>query len=117
MPCRTVRGPSRSWSMPSSNDAFGIYVHWPFCKAKCPYCDFNSHVRHQPVDADGFAQSLAKELTWFAGETPGRTVTSIFFGGGTPSLMPPSAVATVLDRIAKLWAVSPAAEITLEANP
>jgi len=101
----------------SSEDAFGIYVHWPFCKAKCPYCDFNSHVRHQPVDALSFARALGTELKWFAGQTPGRTVTSIFFGGGTPSLMPPEAVAHVLDTIAALWTVSPDAEITLEANP
>ena len=103
--------------MPSSDSAFGIYVHWPFCKAKCPYCDFNSHVRHQPVDALSFARALATELSWFAGQTPGRIVTSIFFGGGTPSLMPPQAVGLVLDAIAGLWSVSPHAEITMEANP
>ena len=97
--------------------SFGIYVHWPFCKAKCPYCDFNSHVRHQPVDSMGFAQSLATELDWMKQRTPGREVTSIFFGGGTPSLMPPAAVAHVLDHIAGLWPVSGDAEITLEANP
>ena len=84
--------------MNSSEDTFGIYVHWPFCKAKCPYCDFNSHVRHQPVDALSFARALGVELKWFADRTPGRTVTSIFFGGGTPSLMPPEAVGHVLDR-------------------
>jgi putative oxygen-independent coproporphyrinogen III oxidase len=100
-----------------SSEAFGVYVHWPFCKAKCPYCDFNSHVRHEPVDAMGFAQALARELTWFKGQTPGRTVSSIFFGGGTPSLMPPAAVAHVLDTIAALWPVAPDAEVTLEANP
>jgi putative oxygen-independent coproporphyrinogen III oxidase len=101
----------------SSEDAFGIYVHWPFCKAKCPYCDFNSHVRHQPIDTLSFARALGAELKWFAGQTPGRTVTSIFFGGGTPSLMPPEAVGHVLDTIAALWPVSPEVEITLEANP
>ena len=98
-------------------DAFGIYVHWPFCKAKCPYCDFNSHVRHGGVDAMSFARGLARELSWFAGETPGRTVSSIFFGGGTPSLMPPEAVAHVLDAIAGHWPVAPHVETTLEANP
>ena len=104
--------------MPTSSDAaFGIYVHWPFCKAKCPYCDFNSHVRHQPVDAMGFAKALGTELAWFAEQTKGRTVTSIFFGGGTPSLMPPAAVGHVLDTIARLWTVSPGIETTLEANP
>ena len=101
----------------TSSEDFGIYVHWPFCKAKCPYCDFNSHVRHQTVDAMSFAGALARELQWFAHETPGRTVTSIFFGGGTPSLMPPQAVAHVLDTIAGLWPVSSQVETTLEANP
>ena len=97
--------------------AFGVYVHWPFCKAKCPYCDFNSHVRHEPVDAMGFADGLVRELQWLKARTPGRRVTSIFFGGGTPSLMPPAAVARVLDGIANLWPVADGAEITLEANP
>jgi putative oxygen-independent coproporphyrinogen III oxidase len=101
----------------NSSETFGVYVHWPFCKAKCPYCDFNSHVRHQPVDALSFARALGTELEWFAGQTKGRTVTSIFFGGGTPSLMPPAAVEHVLDSIAKLWPVSPDVETTLEANP
>ena len=101
----------------SSDDAFGIYVHWPFCKAKCPYCDFNSHVRHGGVDAMSFARALASELAWFAGQTEGRTVSSIFFGGGTPSLMPPAAIGHVLDAIGGLWRVSPDVETTLEANP
>jgi len=100
-----------------SEPSFGVYVHWPFCKAKCPYCDFNSHVRHQPVDAMAFADALAGELMWFAGQTPGRTVTSIFFGGGTPSLMPAEAVARVVDAVAGLWPVAADAEVTLEANP
>ncbi|MFT3673336.1 radical SAM family heme chaperone HemW [Aestuariivirga sp.] len=97
--------------------AFGVYVHWPFCKAKCPYCDFNSHVRHEEVDTNSFAAALATELRMMRQRTPGRTVSSIFFGGGTPSLMPPAAVAHVLDTIAALWPVAPDAEITLEANP
>jgi putative oxygen-independent coproporphyrinogen III oxidase len=101
----------------TSSDAFGIYVHWPFCKAKCPYCDFNSHVRHEAVDSLSFAKALGTELERFAARTPGRTVSSIFFGGGTPSLMPPEAVGHVLDAIAKLWSVSPGVETTLEANP
>ena len=103
--------------MTSSEEAFGIYVHWPFCKAKCPYCDFNSHVRHGGVDAMSFAKALATELKWFAEKRPARTVSSIFFGGGTPSLMPPEAVGHVLDAIAALWSVSPQVETTLEANP
>lgn len=101
----------------TSSDAFGIYVHWPFCKAKCPYCDFNSHVRHEAVDTMSFAEALGSELKWFAARTPGRTVSSIFFGGGTPSLMPPQAVGHVLDTIGSLWSVSPDVETTLEANP
>ena len=101
----------------TSSDAFGIYVHWPFCKAKCPYCDFNSHVRHEAVDALSFAGALGAELAWFAERTKGRSVTSIFFGGGTPSLMPPEAVGHVLDTIANLWSVSAQVETTLEANP
>jgi putative oxygen-independent coproporphyrinogen III oxidase len=96
---------------------FGLYIHWPFCKAKCPYCDFNSHVRHEAVDTNSFATALVTELKYMATRTPGRTVTSIFFGGGTPSLMPPKAVALVLDSIAGLWPMAPNAEITLEANP
>jgi putative oxygen-independent coproporphyrinogen III oxidase len=104
--------------MTSSDErAFGVYVHWPFCKAKCPYCDFNSHVRHGGVDAMGFARALAHELRWFSGEAPGREVRSIFFGGGTPSLMPPAAVAHVIDCIAGLWPVASDVEVTLEANP
>ena len=103
--------------MRSSDDALGIYVHWPFCKAKCPYCDFNSHVRHGGVDAMSFAEALATELTWFAGQTGPRTVTSIFFGGGTPSLMPPKTVEYVLDTIMRLWPCSSDIETTLEANP
>lgn len=98
-------------------EGFGLYVHWPFCLAKCPYCDFNSHVRHQGVDAMGYAKSLIPELNWMRDRTPGRVVGSIFFGGGTPSLMPPEAVAAILDHIAKSWAISKACEITLEANP
>jgi oxygen-independent coproporphyrinogen-3 oxidase len=103
--------------MPDAPDAFGIYVHWPFCRAKCPYCDFNSHVRHVPVDSAAFASALIRELTWFRGETGPRRVSSLFFGGGTPSLMPPAAVAAVIDAISRLWDVEPDAEITLEANP
>jgi oxygen-independent coproporphyrinogen-3 oxidase len=103
--------------MRSSDPGFGIYVHWPFCKAKCPYCDFNSHVRHEPVDALSFAEALTRELAWFGAKTRGRKVDSIFLGGGTPSLMPPEAVGRVLDRIGELWTLDPDAEVTLEANP
>jgi putative oxygen-independent coproporphyrinogen III oxidase len=96
---------------------FGIYIHWPFCKAKCPYCDFNSHVRHEAVDHISFAEAIVQELKWLQQKSKGKKVTSIFFGGGTPSLMPPSAVDLVLQSIASLWNVSETAEITLEANP
>jgi len=96
---------------------FGIYVHWPFCLSKCPYCDFNSHVRVKPVDETGFVEAIRAELTHRMGLTPGRTVSSIFLGGGTPSLMQPSTVAAILDAVAGLWPVAPGAEITLEANP
>jgi putative oxygen-independent coproporphyrinogen III oxidase len=96
---------------------FGVYIHWPFCKAKCPYCDFNSHVRHDAVDHMSFANAIVQELKWLQQKSLGKKVTSIFFGGGTPSLMPPAAVELVLQSIAALWSISETAEITLEANP
>ena len=98
--------------------AFGIYVHWPYCAAKCPYCDFNSHVRVGP-DETRWANAIARELASVAA-LQGSTrpeVKSVFFGGGTPSLMSGKALASVLDTIAAHWSVSPQAEITLEANP
>ena len=96
---------------------FGIYVHWPFCLAKCPYCDFNSHVRHQPVSQDRYAKALATELARYAEMVPGNSVDSIFFGGGTPSLMEPKTVETILNKIARLWHLPASAEISMEANP
>ena len=96
---------------------FAVYVHWPFCLSKCPYCDFNSHVRHGGVDEARFVRGYEAEIAATAARAPGRTVTSIFFGGGTPSLMQPSSVAAVLDAIAKHWSVAPDVEVTLEANP
>ncbi|KZL19481.1 Oxygen-independent coproporphyrinogen-III oxidase 1 [Pseudovibrio axinellae] len=96
---------------------FGIYVHWPFCLAKCPYCDFNSHVRHQPVSQELYAKALAKELARYAQMVPGRTVDSVFFGGGTPSLMEPKTVETIINEIARLWHLPGSAEISMEANP
>ncbi len=95
---------------------FGVYVHWPFCAAKCPYCDFNSHVR-TGVDQERWRTALVRELRAAALETRGREVTSIFFGGGTPSLMPAETVAAVIDTIATEWHLAAEAEITLEANP
>ncbi len=100
-----------------ADPGFGIYAHWPFCLSKCPYCDFNSHVRHQEVDEARFAAAFERELAHRAALTPGRTVSSVFFGGGTPSLMSPSSVARVLDAVARLWPIAANAEITLEANP
>ena len=96
---------------------FGVYVHWPFCAAKCPYCDFNSHVRHQPVDQERFARAFAAELAYMRARTGPRSVTSIFLGGGTPSLMNPETVGAVLDAIAANWTVPDGIEVTLEANP
>jgi oxygen-independent coproporphyrinogen-3 oxidase len=103
--------------MTLAEPGFGIYVHWPFCKAKCPYCDFNSHVRHLGVDSEAYTMAIARELTWYREQTGDLQVSSIFFGGGTPSLMPPRSVAHVLDTIAELWPVESDIEITLEANP
>lgn len=100
-----------------SNGLFGVYVHWPFCAAKCPYCDFNSHVHRGAFDEEAFVAAYEAELGWFAAQRPDVTVQSIFFGGGTPSLMSPDSVGTILDRIAALWPVASDAEITLEANP
>ena len=96
---------------------FGIYVHWPFCAAKCPYCDFNSHVRHQAVDQDRYVAAFERELAHFAAWTPGRSVQSIFFGGGTPSLMQPRTVERILEAIACHWSLDQDVEISLEANP
>ena len=97
--------------------AFGVYIHWPFCLSKCPYCDFNSHVRHAGVDEARFAHAFATELAATAARVPGRTVASIFFGGGTPSLMQPATVGAILDAVARHWPIAPDAEVTLEANP
>ena len=97
--------------------AFGVYVHWPFCLSKCPYCDFNSHVRRAAIDEPRFVRAFTAEIAATAARAPGRTVSSIFFGGGTPSLMQPKTVAAVLDAIARHWRIAPDAEITLEANP
>ncbi len=95
---------------------FGVYVHWPFCLSKCPYCDFNSHVR-EAIDQARWRRALLAELDHYADQTPGRRVTSVFFGGGTPSLMPPATVAAVIGRIGERWALDDDTEITLEANP
>jgi putative oxygen-independent coproporphyrinogen III oxidase len=96
---------------------FGVYVHWPFCLSKCPYCDFNSHVRHGGVDEARFLRAYEAEIAATAARAPDRTVSTIFFGGGTPSLMQPSSVQRILDCIAEHWSVAPDVEVTLEANP
>ena len=96
--------------------ARALYIHWPFCLAKCPYCDFNSHVRER-IDADGFGAALLADMQYEARLAAAEPLTSIFFGGGTPSLMPPALVGQLLAEAEKLWGFDPAIEITLEANP
>jgi putative oxygen-independent coproporphyrinogen III oxidase len=103
--------------MAAEQKAFGVYVHWPFCLSKCPYCDFNSHVRHAPVDEARFVRAFAREIETTAQRVPGREVSSIFLGGGTPSLMQPQTVGAILDAIGKHWRVAGDVEVTLEANP
>lgn len=95
---------------------FGVYIHWPFCRAKCPYCDFNSHVRRE-VDHDRWRAALVAELAAARALTGPRAADTIFFGGGTPSLMETSTVAAAIEAVDRLWGLSPGAEITLEANP
>ncbi|KKB76196.1 coproporphyrinogen III oxidase [Devosia limi DSM 17137] len=101
----------------SGNDLFGVYVHWPFCASKCPYCDFNSHVHRGAFDEESYVEAYEREIAHAASLAPGRVVQSIFFGGGTPSLMSPWAVERIIDAIARHWTVETRAEITLEANP
>jgi oxygen-independent coproporphyrinogen-3 oxidase len=95
---------------------FGLYVHWPFCAAKCPYCDFNSHVSAR-VDADAWLRAMLLELDRVARDSRGRILSTVFFGGGTPSLMPPEIVGGILERAAQRWTFSNDVEVTLEANP
>ncbi len=97
-------------------DTLALYIHWPFCLAKCPYCDFNSHVRDRIPQAR-FAAVLARELEWEAARLGPRTVGSIFFGGGTPSLMDPATTAALIADAGRLFTLAPDCEITLEANP
>lgn len=105
-------------SAPTDADpGFGVYVHWPFCLSKCPYCDFNSHVRGAPPDEARYLAAFRAEIRNRASSAPGRIVRSIFFGGGTPSLMKPQTVQGVIDAVAAAWRLAPDAEITLEANP
>jgi putative oxygen-independent coproporphyrinogen III oxidase len=96
---------------------FGVYIHWPFCASKCPYCDFNSHVRAGGIDEARFLRAYLRELRHWAELAPGRSIGSIFFGGGTPSLMSATTIASILDEISRLWSVDARSEVTLEANP
>lgn len=98
------------------NAGFGLYVHWPFCQAKCPYCDFNSHVARE-IDQNAWVRAYLSELQRVAAEVPGRVLNTIYFGGGTPSLMHPDTVAAIIEAAQKLWPIANDIEITLEANP
>ena len=101
----------------ADTDAFGVYVHWPFCLSKCPYCDFNSHVRHTGIDEERYVRAFAAEIGATAERIGSRTVSTIFMGGGTPSLMKPETVGAILDTIGRHWSVAPDVEVTLEATP
>ncbi|NKW91454.1 coproporphyrinogen III oxidase [Rhodobacteraceae bacterium R_SAG9] len=98
------------------NGGFGLYIHWPFCQAKCPYCDFNSHVSRE-IDQFRWLRAYLNELDRVSKQTSGRVLNTVFFGGGTPSLMDPDVVAAILARVRQLWPTSNDMEITLEANP
>ena len=98
------------------NGGFGLYIHWPFCQAKCPYCDFNSHVSRE-IDQTRWLRAYLEELNRVAELTQGRVLQTVFFGGGTPSLMAPESVAAILERVRKLWPIANDMETTLEANP
>lgn len=102
--------------MTAAGESFALYIHWPFCVSKCPYCDFNSHVRAS-IDQDEWREALLADLAHEAGLLPSRTLTSIFFGGGTPSLMEPATVAALISAAREHWPASDDLEITLEANP
>lgn len=112
------RRPQATPPAPSPDEpGFGVYVHWPFCLSKCPYCDFNSHVRLAPPDEARWLAAFRAELAHRAALTGPRRVDTVFFGGGTPSLMNPRTVGGILDEIARLWTLAPGVEVTLEANP
>jgi putative oxygen-independent coproporphyrinogen III oxidase len=111
-----VEGSEVPASAGTTNEALALYVHWPFCVSKCPYCDFNSHVREQ-IDQAQWRDALLADLAYEAALTPDRKLTSIFFGGGTPSLMPPATVAALIEAAEQHWGFADGIEITLEANP
>lgn len=98
------------------DDTLALYVHWPFCLSRCPYCDFNAHVR-ETIDQARWQNALISELSYWAKKTPGRVLTSIFFGGGTPSTMDPKTTSAIINSAAKNWRFAKDIEITLEANP
>ena len=104
-------------SLTTISSEFAVYLHWPFCLSKCPYCDFNSHVRHGGYDEAHYVRAIQSELAAAAERAPGRIVSTIFFGGGTPSLMQPQTVGAILDSIGKHWTVAGDVEVSLEANP
>ncbi len=107
----------QEYAAKSTPPPLALYVHWPFCVSKCPYSDFNSHVRARGIDEAAFAQAFSQELTTWAHKLPKQTITSIFFGGGTPSLMSITTCAHILNTISDLWTLDSQVEITLEANP
>ena len=115
-PRSSAEGAAEPGRAPGDRSGLAIYIHWPYCVSKCPYCDFNSHAR-RTIGEEEFLKAARAELRHYAGRTAGRLVTSIFFGGGTPSLMAPTTVAALLAEIASLWPVEQGCEITLEANP
>jgi oxygen-independent coproporphyrinogen-3 oxidase len=104
-------------SLTTAAPEFAVYVHWPFCLSKCPYCDFNSHVRHGGVDEVRFVRAFETEIAATKARIGNRTVSTIFFGGGTPSLMKPESVQAILDSIGRHWTVAGDVEVSLEANP
>lgn len=112
-----ARGGAPTPLHPTAEAGFGVYLHWPFCAAKCPYCDFNSHVRREAPDEAAYIAAFRAEIAHRAALAPGRIVSSIFLGGGTPSLMQPSTVAALLDAVAQAWPVARDIEVSLEANP
>jgi len=103
-------------TLPDPEDRLALYIHWPFCISKCPYCDFNSHIR-DTIDMTSWRQALLADMAYEAALLPDRMLTSIFFGGGTPSLMPPELVSDLIEQAAQYWPFSADIEITLEANP
>ena len=98
------------------NAGFGLYIHWPFCQAKCPYCDFNSHVAAN-TDQWAWARAYLSEIERVGAETEGRVLRSVFFGGGTPSMMDPDIVDAILSKVRATWPIANDIEVTLEANP